>query len=206
MKVMIILLNLMFVMLFTNNSFSKILIHDDFTKKDIKNLIIKNSKLTKYVSPSLGMAVAKMESNYNHKAVSSKGAIGVMQIMPLTAKKIYGIEKHRLFNPVVNIKVGLHFLDHLIQKYRGRVDIALSHYNGGSAVGVWPDLKIIPATRSYVIKVLNYSSELKSYNQKLLYEVKSKNNVFDPYAELNKNFDSIDNWLKILDDYRNFYH
>ena len=206
MKIIIILLNLIFMILFANNGFSKILLSDDFTKKDIKNLIIKNSKFTKYVSPSLGLAVAKMESNYNHKAVSSKGAIGVMQIMPLTAKKIYGIERYKLFNPVVNIKVGLHFLDHLIKKYRGRVDIALSHYNGGSAVGVWPNVKIIPATHSYVIKVLNHSSELKSYNQKFVYEVNSNKNAFDPYAELNKNFNSIDNWLKILDDYRNFYH
>ncbi len=194
------------MLLFTNNGFSKVLLTNDFTQKDIKNLIIKNSKLTNYVSPSLGLAVAKMESNYNHKAVSPKGAIGVMQIMPLTAKKIYGIERYKLFNPVVNIKVGLHFLDHLIQKYRGRVDIALSHYNGGSAVGVWPNVKIIPATHSYVIKVLKYSSELKSYNQKFLYKVKSNKNAFDPYAELNKNFNSIDKWLKIIDDYRNFYH
>ena len=80
------------MILFANNGFSKILLSDNFTKKDIKNIIIKNSKLTKYVSPSLGLAVAKMESNYNHKAVSSKGAIGVMQIMPLTAKKLYGID------------------------------------------------------------------------------------------------------------------
>ena len=206
MKITIILLNLMFMILFANNCYSKILLSDNFTKKDIKNIIIKNSKLTKYVSPSLGLAVAKMESNYNHKAVSPKGAIGVMQIMPLTAKKIYGIERYKLFNPVVNIKVGLHFLDHLIKKYRGRVDIALSHYNGGSAVGVWPNVKIIPATHSYVIKVLNHSSELKSFNQKFLSKIKSKKIVFDPYAQLNKNFDSIDNWLKILDDYRNFYH
>ena len=200
------MLNLTCMIIFTNNGFSKVLLSDDFTKKDIKNLIIKNSKFTKYVSPSLGLAVAKMESNFNPKAVSSKGAIGVMQIMPLTAKKMYGIERYKLFNPVVNIKIGLHFLDHLIQKYKGRVDIALSHYNGGSAVGVWPNVKIIPATHSYVLKVLNHSSELKSFNQKFLSKIKSKKIVFDPYAQLNKNFDSIDNWLKILDDYRNFYH
>ena len=205
MKIIIILLNLMFI-LFANNGFSKVLLSDDFSKKDIKNLIIKNSKFTKYLSPSLGLAGAKMASSSNHKAISPKGAIGVMQIMPLTAKKIYSIERHKLFNPVVNIKVGLHFLDHLIQKYRGRVDIALSHYNGGSAVGIWPNVKIIPATHSYVIKVLKHSSELKRYNQKFVYEVKSNKNAFDPYAELNKNFNSIDNWLKILDDYRNFYH
>ncbi|MDC3140431.1 lytic transglycosylase domain-containing protein [Alphaproteobacteria bacterium] len=206
MKFIIILLNLICMTLLSNNGFSKVLLSNDFTQNDIKNLIIKNSKLTNYVSPSLGLAVAKMESNFNHKAVSPKGAIGVMQIMPLTAKKIYGIKRYQLFNPVVNVKVGLHFLDHLIKKYRGRVDIALSHYNGGSSVGVWPNLKIIPATRSYVMKVLNHSSKLKNYNQKFLSKVKSKKDFFDPYAELNKNFASIDNWLKILDDYRNFYH
>jgi len=206
MKIKFIILNIMFATIFTNNVFGNVLSKDHYTKIDIKNIIVQNAKLTKYVSPSLGLAVAKVESNYNYKAVSPKGAIGVMQIMPLTAEKVYGIDKYKLYNPIINIKVGLHFLDSLIKKYKGRVDIALSHYNGGSAVGVWPNVRIIPATNSYVLKVLKKSSELKEFSQTFFWEAKSKKSFFDPYAELNKNFTSIDNWLKILDDYRNFYH
>ena len=159
MKLRYFILKLTLLIIFSNQSFANISFQKEYTKTNIKNLIIENSKLTKYVSPSLGLAVAKIESNFNHEAISSKGAIGVMQIMPLTAKKIYGIERHKLFNPVINIKIGLHFLDSLIKRYKGRVDIALSHYNGGSAVGKWPNLKIIPATHSYVLKVLKTWSE-----------------------------------------------
>ena len=206
MKIKFIILNIMFATIFSNNVFGNIVSKYHYTKIEIKNIIVQNAKLTKYVSPSLGLAVAKVESNYNYKAVSPKGAIGVMQIMPLTAEKVYGIDKYKLYNPLININVGLHFLDSLIKKYKGRVDIALSHYNGGSAVGVWPNVRIIPATKSYVLKVLKKSSELKEFNQNFLWEAKSKKDFFDPYAELNKNFTSIDNWLKILDDYRKFYH
>ena len=130
----------------------------NINQSKIKAMVVREARALG-VPASLALAVAHAESSFNSAAVSRKGARGVMQIMPLTAKKIYGIERYKLFNPIVNIKLGLHFLDHLIQKYRGRVDIALSHYNGGSAVGKWPNVKIIPATYPYVIKVLKNSNK-----------------------------------------------
>ena len=205
MKLCYFILKLTFLIIFSNQSFANISFQKEYTKTNIKNLIIENSKLTKYVSPSLGLAVAKIESNYNYRAISSKGAIGVMQIMPLTAKKIYGIERHKLFNPVINIKIGLHFLDSLIKRYKGRVDIALSHYNGGSAVGKWPNLKIIPATHSYVLKVLKTSAKLKNRKKHVLVKLEQKN-FYDPYAELKNNFESIDKWLDIVEDYKKRYN
>ena len=205
MKLCYFLLKLTLLILFSNYSFANISTQKRYTKNDIQNLIIENAKHTRYVSPALGLAVAKTESNFNYKAISSKGAIGVMQIMPLTAKKIYGIERYKLFNPVINIKIGLHFLDSLIKRYKGRVDIALSHYNGGSAVGKWPNLKIIPATHSYVIKVLKNSSKFKNRNNHILVKLEHKN-IYDPYAELKNNFESIDNWLDIVEDYKKRYN
>ena len=153
----------------------------------IKSIIIETSLKSNYVSPSLALAVAQVESNFNPNAVSSKGAIGVMQIMPRTALYEYGITKERLFNPETNIKIGIKFLNHLITKYNGRVDIALSHYNGGSAVGKWPNLQIIPATYNYVIKVLKISEKNKSNFFK---EFKNETN-------LDKNIQDIDRWLNI---------
>ncbi len=103
---------------------------------------------------SLALAVAKVESNFNPKALSHAGARGVMQIMPATAEKEYGIERDKLWEPRVNVRLGLHFLKRLLVRYRSRVDLALSYYNGGSRVGDLPNARVIPATRGYVTKVM----------------------------------------------------
>jgi hypothetical protein len=58
-----------------------------------------------------------------------------------------------LWNPRINVRLGLHFLKRLLKRYRGRVDLALSYYNGGSAVGDLPNARVIPATYAYVAKV-----------------------------------------------------
>lgn len=105
------------------------------------------------VSPSLALALAHTESNFNPQALSPKGARGVMQIMPATARGEYGIAPDRLWDPRTNIRLGLHFLKRLHRRYGGRTDLALSHYNGGSAVGRPPYTRVIPATRPYVAKV-----------------------------------------------------
>ncbi len=105
------------------------------------------------VSISLALAVAHVESNFDARALSHKGARGVMQIMPRTARSEYGISPDELWNPRTNIRIGLHFLGRLIDGYSGRTEIALSHYNGGSSVRRGGRLRIIPATRPYVEKV-----------------------------------------------------
>ncbi len=102
---------------------------------------------------SLALAVAHTESNFNSRAKSNKGARGVMQIMPRTARGEYGVKPHQLWNPRLNIRIGIHFLGRLIERYGGRIDIALSHYNGGSAVGRPGRASVIPATRPYVKRV-----------------------------------------------------
>ena len=104
------------------------------------------------VSPSLALALAHAESNFNPRALSHKGARGVLQIMPATARGEYGIAADQLWHPRTNIRLGLHFLKRLQRRY-GRTDLALSHYNGGSVVGRPPHARVLPATRSYVAKV-----------------------------------------------------
>ena len=104
---------------------------------------------------ALALAVAHAESNFNPRALSPVGARGVMQIMPATARGEYGVQAELLWQPRINIRIGIHFLRRLITRYHGRVDLALSYYNGGSAVGVLPQARVIPATRAYVKRVKN---------------------------------------------------
>ena len=108
---------------------------------------------------SLAMAVAHAESNFDPRALSPKGARGVMQIMPATARGEYGIPPELLWDARLNIRVGIHFLARLLGRYRGRTELALSYYNGGSAVGDLPRASVIPATRDYVAKVLRLERE-----------------------------------------------
>lgn len=122
------------------------------TLQRVKQLVIVEAARLR-VPVSLALAVAHAESNFNPKARSSMGACGVMQIMPLTAQDEYGIAPLLLWHPRLNIRLGLHFLKRLIRRYNGRVDLALSYYNGGSAVGSLPNARIIPATARYVAKV-----------------------------------------------------
>ena len=114
------------------------------------------------VPVSLALAVAHTESYFNPRAVSSAGARGVMQIMPATSKGEYGNHPKLLWVPRVNIRIGLHFLKRLLKRYRGRAELALSYYNGGSAVGDLPNARIIPATAKYVRKVLRLQRKYRA--------------------------------------------
>ena len=176
-------------------------------KAYVRSVIIEQAKKSRYVSPSLALAVAKVESNFNANAVSPKGAIGVMQIMPRTALYEFGVQRKKLFNPDLNIKIGIKFLDHLISKYNGRIDIALSHYNGGSAVGKWPNVKIIPATYPYVVKVLKKSNELANKAPSLRKKkdlIQAKFNLIQAKekSEIDLLVSKIDDWLEIYNNYK----
>ena len=112
--------------------------------------------------PALALAVAKIESNFNARALSHAGARGVMQIMPKTAWDEYGVSADKLYNPRVNIHYGIKFLQQLLKRYDNYVDLALSHYNGGSRVkGAHGVLRVIPATRGYVSKVIEQRIEFQ---------------------------------------------
>lgn len=128
----------------------------------IKAMIIQEALKSRYVSPSLALAVAETESSFRPHVVSHKGAIGVMQIMPATAKGVFSVHPDRLYQPRLNIQLGIRFLDDLIATYDGRIDLALSHYNGGSRVTHTNPPSIIPSTRGYVLKVLSRAQHYQS--------------------------------------------
>ena len=123
-----------------------------YTRSEIKGLVATEAA-DMGISVPLALAVAHAESYFDPRAESSAGARGVMQIMPATALGEYGIDPDLLWHPRINVRLGLHFLGRLIRRYRGRVDLALSYYNGGSAVGSLPNARIIPATYKYVVRV-----------------------------------------------------
>ena len=123
-----------------------------------KNIILKASK--KYnVSPKLIEAVIKAESGFNIKAVSDKGAEGLMQLMPQTQRTLDVTDP---FNPSQNIYGGTEYLKSLIAKYRGNLPLALAAYNAGSkAVKKYGGIPPYDETRNYVNEVMEYYKENK---------------------------------------------
>ena len=112
--------------------------------------------MNSHVPPSLAMAVAKVESDFQPKALSSAGARGVMQIMPATAMGEYGVSAEELWDARLNVQLGIDFLEHLIGRYDGRWDLALSHYNGGSVTRTRSGMEPLSVTRKYVEAVLKW--------------------------------------------------
>ena len=106
------------------------------------------------VDPAMVKAIILAESGYNPNAVSKKGAMGLMQLMPITAREL-GVKNG--FNPEQNIHAGVRYFKQLMNRYRGNVKLALAAYNAGSRIV--KEYKGVPpfkATRYYIKKVLEY--------------------------------------------------
>jgi soluble lytic murein transglycosylase-like protein len=103
------------------------------------------------LSPSLIKAVALVESGLDPRAVSPKGALGLMQLMPATARQ-YGVGD--AFDPVENLRAGAAHLRSLLDEFGGDLGLALAAYNAGSgAVRRHGGIPAYAETRSYVEKV-----------------------------------------------------
>jgi soluble lytic murein transglycosylase len=111
-------------------------------------------KAAKYkIDPHLVKAIIKTESNWNERAVSRKGAMGLMQLMPTTASQM---KVYDPFNPEENIEGGTKYLRHLSEHFNGDLTLALAAYNVGpkavERVGVIPNF---PETKQYVNRMLS---------------------------------------------------
>ena len=134
--------------------------------RDVDYHDIVHEKASTYdLDPSLIKAVIKTESNWNDRAVSSKGAMGLMQLMPGTANDL---NVRNPFDPEQNIEGGTKYLKHLIDRFNGDLTLALAAYNAGpNKVAKYGYVPPITETQQYVKKVLSH------YNGTLTYPVSS---------------------------------
>jgi soluble lytic murein transglycosylase-like protein len=103
------------------------------------------------VDPALVRAVMKTESNFNRYAVSPKGALGLMQLIPTTGRR-YGVRD--FFDPKQNVEGGVRYLKFLLEKFKGNLDLSLAAYNAGeNLVERLGRIPPIPETTNYVRKI-----------------------------------------------------
>ena len=112
------------------------------------------------VDPAMVMAIIMAESSYNPKAISKKGARGLMQLMPNTARSL-GVKDS--FNPEHNINAGVRYFKKLLNQFEGDVELALAAYNAGSRkVREHRGIPPFGATKVYVKKVIKYYKYYKT--------------------------------------------
>lgn len=122
--------------------------------KRLFDSIIRQAASRYQVDPYLVKAIIMAESSYNPKAISKKGAKGLMQLMPKTAKAL-GVEDS--FNPEHNINAGVKYFKQLLNQFNGDVKLALAAYNAGSKrVKKYKGIPPYKATQYYVKKVFEY--------------------------------------------------
>lgn len=118
--------------------------------------LIRQHATTHGLSPDLVRAVIQAESNFNRFAISPKGAMGLMQLMPATAREL-GVEDP--FQPDENIRGGVSYLARLMARYDQRVELALAAYNAGPAsverYGAVPPYR---ETRDYVRRITSVAA------------------------------------------------
>ncbi len=114
------------------------------------------------VDPALVTAVAAAESGFNANAVSRKGALGLMQIMPDTGAR-YGLGTDKRLvsdalvqNPGLNAQIGANYLADLLRQFNGELELAVAAYNAGEGAVLRHGKKVppYPETQQYVSNVI----------------------------------------------------
>jgi soluble lytic murein transglycosylase-like protein len=112
------------------------------------------------VDPDLIRAIVQVESNFNPYAVSTKGAKGLMQLIPATAQR-FGVSNS--FDPQANLDGGIRYLKYLMEMFKGDLQLSLAAYNAGeNRVGRDRRVPPIPETRDYVRKIAQLYSVPRS--------------------------------------------
>ena len=128
-------------------------LHPVLSEEELEPVIARFSRQHQ-LHPALIRAIIKAESDFDPRAVSRAGAIGLMQLMPQTAVRL---DVRDLYDPEDNIGGGTKYLRQLLDRFRGNLPLALAAYNAGEhVVDRYRTLPPIDETRHYVRKVLRY--------------------------------------------------
>ena len=113
------------------------------------------------LDPMLVRAVIKVESDFDHRAVSKSGAIGLMQLMPTTAS---AMRVRNPFDPRANIMGGTRYLDKMLSRFDGNLSLGLAAYNAGPTRVAMANNKIpqLPETIRYIEKVMHHYRRYKN--------------------------------------------
>ncbi len=139
--------------------------------------LIKESSINS-VKPELILSMMKVESNFNHKALSPAGAAGLMQLMPRTAKEIskkFGLSKFNLLDPCTSIKFGTNYIAWLDKYYKSHIEYLIAAYNGGAGnvnrwikrpvnndIDYFSEFVPFDETRDYIFRTKKYLIQYES--------------------------------------------
>lgn len=130
------------------------------TKEDVLDLIIKISN-EEGINPVFVMAVVAAESNFNHRAISRVGAVGLMQVMPKTA---WWLDTSLdVYNPEDNLRLGIRYFKMMRTKFKGYTKLALAAYNAGPHRVQQAGWKIpnLTETQLYVPRVMAFYNKFR---------------------------------------------
>ena len=121
----------------------------------IQRLVVAEAVGNGTVPAPLALAVVDVESGFVPRTASASGAIGLMQILPATAKSELGADAEALWDPATNVRLGLRRLASLHDRYGGDWALALSHHRGGELAQVDGGYRAHDYTRAYVERVMD---------------------------------------------------